>query len=341
MTGLRLGDFQRVGLEARTGVIEQTGAPGKEKLANTGTGWAKFTEGLASLFSRSAANAQRQVAAQNRQQAALDSFRAALTDRYGETVADAALQRAGLHPGATSMTWAQGSRALGTAEALAQHHRAITRGHTLDHLSRGPDGGFSDAFRAVCQARGVDPGTLSRAQLRAYDRSFREAVQMRSDGGNVRLSHDDVQRLASQSLRRVAALGDVGLAEAGRRREAFVQCIGKAIAQVAGGADGGRVAATLKEANEALVAWMAAEGEEVSADAVKEFRDLGMNEAIGRLSDPGMARRALRVGLEDPGSLRAVAPPNRLSIPVTDGERTPRQVAMAIGVTISSSPPSR
>jgi hypothetical protein len=309
MTGLRLGDFQRAGLEATQGTLELLDQKGKQSLTNAGTRWQRFSASTAARFSNAAEKASSQQEAQGRQQAALDSFRSVLKDRFGAAVANEALRRAGLHgPGATSMTWQHGKRALDEARRLTAQNRQIHQGFCSDHLARGSDGGFSGPFRELCTRQGVDPGRLTARQISAYEHRFQEALLARAQGGQRRLSYDEARQIAAGALGDANRLGDDGLARAAERRRAFVQSIGEAVAQVANGADGARTVAALQQADAALRAWMRAEGVDINQDNLKDFRQRGMDEAIRRLDSrhPGTAQRALAKGLGDQGALRMV-----------------------------------
>jgi hypothetical protein len=309
MSGLRLGDFQRAGLEASQGPLELTGKPVKQSLANVGTRWERFAAGFAELVSGAARNTLRQQQAQARQQAALDSFRSIMTDRYGATVASTALRRAGLDgPGARSMNWQQGKLALDQAKLLIAQNRQIHQGFGLDHLARGPDGGFSGPFREICARQGVNPGRLSDGQIAAYERRFGEAFLARAEGGQRRLTYDDARQIATGVLRDVSRLGDDGLKTAGERRKDCVQRLASAIALLASGANGVQTVAALHQADAALRAWMLAEGVEINQDTLKDFQQRAMDQAIRGVDArrPGTARQALAQGLGDKGALRTV-----------------------------------
>ncbi|MFO1057244.1 MAG: hypothetical protein U1E53_09780 [Dongiaceae bacterium] len=306
MTGVGLGDFRRVGLEARQGAIELTQDRGRQSLANVGTRWQRFTAGVTALFSSAADNARRQQQAQGRQQAALDTFRTLLSDRYGDTLAGVALGRAGLDAhGTTAMTWKQGRAAELEASRLIHQNHRVHQAFLLDHRVRGVDGEFSPAFREICAARGIDPSRLGKRQTEAYEQRFKEAFLARAEGGRNRVSYSEARQIAAKALADVQRLGSAGIDGAADARKVFVGRMTEAIGKLADGADGPTTVTALQTAGAALHEWMLAEGVDINQDTLKDFQQRGMDEAIRSL-EPGARRRALANGLGSQGALRLV-----------------------------------
>ena len=245
-----------------------------------------------------------------RQQSAVDQFKAALVDFYGQAAADHAIQQAGL-TAATRLTGAQVVTAINDAKAEANRGRQANQ--TLMQAYLPPTSGGQPSPQLVRLASSMHPspdlGALTPEQRQGFSERLQELVTAAGEGGRMLLDDGAMERLAKAALKTVVMIeNDPALSfDAARQaKDAYVGSIKDTLRAVATGSSGEVVAEKLLAQKTKLEAYAGAEGmSEHSAEAWTGLMELGFLAALRELraDDPGLARKAQANALKPDGAL--------------------------------------
>ena len=222
MTGVNFNTFVKTALESNAGVITQ--AQGESgRLVNKGTIGQRIVSALKD-FGAAIGMLRPDPTRAQRQQSALDNFKQALVARYGDALGNQALTRAGLDQ-ATRLTGRDVRNALD--HATQQKHlnaQALVSGR---NSLMPPQSGAqpSDGFRKVVASLNkpdVTPESLGRDAKSDYAQRLLIAVAGASRMGRIVLGHDDLQKIARDTLKQVLKLEGQGvLSEARQARDNY------------------------------------------------------------------------------------------------------------------------
>ncbi|MBL6080017.1 hypothetical protein JMJ56_18510 [Belnapia sp. T18] len=242
-----------------------------------------------------------------RQQNAVAGFRAALVDRFGADLADAALVRAGIKPGTQKLT---GQHVMDAV----QHAKADMRFYRMENVAKikpykAPAAGqqASPQLQAVARALQppVDLASLTPAAWKAFESRFILEAKTATVFGTALLTREALAKTARAVLRDVVELDGAGsLDRAQKARADFHRAIRDTIIDMCLGKDEGRLADRLGKVSETFAAMHDADGLlEGGTDDVESIIDAAVIQAFSGLSRE-QARAAQRNALAENSPLR-------------------------------------
>lgn len=307
MSGISLRDYSSIARLDQTGTI-RVSRDDDSQLVNKGT----LGQRIASWWSdvkQAIGWSQPDLTRADRQTAALDGFRKALTGTYGEEVANQALGTTefGRNQGAP-LTGRVVSIAVQNADAIAKGNRLVNTGTMNKLLPPIPPGEPTQEFRALVQTLqpNVTVEQLTPRELTEFEARFRSRTAMIDL--TAERKPDQINAIARQTLAEVHALQVAGKLDA-----AIVarQALAVVLTEIIQGLADGRSPSTMMPLLAVAVARLDRNGRAEGLDADGQTEQL-MTAVLGQVmrelkdKDPTLLARAQDNALSHGSSLRAI-----------------------------------
>lgn len=249
-----------------------------------------------------------------RQQQAVAAFQQALTDHYGDAVANKVMARTGLDQ-ATVLT----SDLIRQTNQEARLEIQQNRQQNLQDTQRfaPPQAGASPSadFTRIAQSLNVNPDSLSAMAKTVFTERLTSAMDAKSEQGRIQLAAKDIEDLAKKTLKEVSRLDAAGkLDEAEDARADHAQAMHDVLAAIGQGASPKVLVDRLRAADAALQNVFSTEAranpglddiQEVGGAALQKALNSypaedrqNLYKAYGRSLEPDGVLRALYVGAQ-------------------------------------------
>ena len=310
MERLSLNDFTAAANRSLSGDVRI--AKGTEGvLVNKGT----FGNRLASAFQaagRAIGLLRPDPTRAQRQEVALERFKAALTDRYGEAAADHALRKTELAADGAALTGAKILDAISVAKGGQNVNRALIAISSLHYSAPFSSGQPSEKFAALLEevSPGRDVNSMSIEARRSFNSRLNKALYQQSQYCKKPVDEAEARQVAKKTLKHVLKLESKGrLAQAAQARNDYRDAMKSIVQGLAEGVSVRELGSRFAIANQRYEQLLNAE--DYTDPGADEFQDITMQaliEARSKLQadSPKVPGQAQSKALAPDGALRAL-----------------------------------